>query len=150
MATSGIILFALHHQAQRTINRQFENKSVKKSYIALVEGRVRSRWSEISLPMGPAEEKTRHTVKYQNSKPSHTVIERLSASDHVSRLRLFPITGRSHQLRVHCQYLGHAIIGDPFYGNQSLSNRLYLHAETIALIHPATDRPLAFQAPCPF
>jgi len=151
MATSGVILFALHHQAQRTINKQFEDKTVKKTYIALVEGKVHCKWGEVFAPMSPCPEvKTRHRITFQQGKRSHTVFERLSASDSGSRLRLHPITGRSHQLRVHCHYLGHPIAGDAFYGNPQISNRLMLHAETIAFTHPTTNRSIYLQSPCPF
>lgn len=151
MATSGLILFALNHPAQKNINRQFEHKTVRKSYCAIVEGQVRSRFGEISAPLAASTlRKTRHDVNWPTGKVSHTHYECIAQSNRVSRLRLTPVTGRSHQLRVHCLYLGHPIVGDAFYGDEFSANRLMLHAETLGFMHPYSSEPIQLLSPCPF
>ncbi len=151
MATSGLILFALHYEAQKRISQQFEHKTLQKRYVALVNGRIEAKHGEWVLPLAPSlSEKTRHCVDWVRGKHAHTRFEVTARSDRYSRLRLYPVTGRSHQLRVHCLFAGHPIIGDPFYGCEAESNRLMLHAETIVFKHPISARRMVLTSPSPF
>lgn len=160
MATSGLILFALNYPAQKAISQQFERKTLHKTYCALVHGRIHSRFGEIEAPLGPDySRKTRHHVSWPNGKAASTRYVCLHSSERASRIRLYPLTGRSHQLRVHCQFIGHPIIGDVFYGlgpqeqyenPNSGANRLMLHAESITLAHPESGEPLTLICPTPF
>ena len=151
MATSGLILFALSYDAQRAISRQFELKIVHKTYVALVHGKVAANIIDISLPLAAHPSlKTRHTVAFNHGKSAQTVMQKLAASDQYSRVLLHPLTGRSHQLRVHCSHIGHPIVGDPFYGDGNEANRLMLHAQSIRLQHPVTCAELTLNSPCPF
>lgn len=151
MATSGLILFALSYDAQRALSRQFELKTVHKSYIALVHGKVAARHMDINLPLAPHPTlKTRHMVAFNHGKTAQTLLHSLASGDHYSRVILHPLTGRSHQLRVHCSHIGHPIVGDPFYGSGSEANRMMLHAQEICLQHPVTGEKLTLTSPCPF
>lgn len=151
MATSGLILFALNHPSQKAINLQFERKTVRKTYVALVKGYVNASSGDLALPLAPSlTQKTRHCVNWSQGKKAHTFFTRLAASQSCSRLLLHPVTGRSHQLRVHCQYIGHPIIGDPFYGDEHEANRLMLHAQSIEFQHPISNQPILLTSPSPF
>ncbi len=137
MATSGIIIFALNHGAQKHLGHQFERRQVKKRYFARVEGKVRMHRGEINAPLiCDWERRPRQKIDWFAGKPSHTYFELRSQTGTHSDLILFPITGRSHQLRVHCQFIGHPIIGDQLYNPNSKSQRMLLHAEYIRFVHP--------------
>lgn len=151
MATSGIIIYALNHAAQKHISKQFETRQVKKQYAAIVHGKIDVSSGEIALPLiCDWPNRPRQKVNWLCGKSAHTYFEVLTASHNVTHLRLFPTTGRSHQLRVHCQSIGHPIVGDPLYAQPALAHRLMLHAEHIELHHPRTQQALAVQCPAPF
>ncbi|MDJ0613226.1 MAG: RluA family pseudouridine synthase [Rhizobiaceae bacterium] len=150
--TSGIFLMALNAEAHRRLGIQFEKRSTSKTYKAIVSGVV--------LEDEGAIEQALRTDWYNRPKQMvdnclgreaitrWQVLERHSAS---TRMELRPITGRSHQLRVHMQWLGYPIMGDEFYVNdQNEAPRLMLHAETLEIFHPATNERLEFVDPCPF
>lgn len=155
--TSGILVFALNKPAQSEISRQFQQRKTEKNYQAIVEGRLESE-GEVNIPV--CYDPTRpplHIVDASFAKPALTEFKVLDYffidGQPVSRVALTPITGRSHQLRVHMQYLGHPIIGDTLYATaqgQSLSPRLCLHASELALKHPMTGESLKFVCPTPF
>ncbi|MEO7151405.1 MAG: RluA family pseudouridine synthase [Burkholderiaceae bacterium] len=155
MATSGLMLLARGADAQRTLNRQFAQRTVAKTYIALVAGQLAPQ-GEIALPLAadwPARPKQK--VDPVHGKPSLThwrVLDHDPARD-VSRLELTPVTGRSHQLRVHLQALGHPILGDTLYAPpevQALAPRLMLHASRLGVLHPVSMLPLRFESAAPF
>lgn len=151
MATSGIIIYALNHAAQKHISKQFETRQVKKRYAAIVHGRIDVSSGEISMPLiCDWPNRPRQKVDWLNGKKAHTYFEVLKANHDVTHLRLFPTTGRSHQLRVHCQSIGHAIVGDQLYAPLEPAQRLMLHAEYIEFHHPRTHSALAIQCPAPF
>ena len=166
MATSGLVLMARGIEAQRALNLAFEKRRVHKRYTAVVCGVLRSDpshpmsdgdWHTIDLPLLlDWQNRPRSIVHHAQGKPSLTrwrlaVSEPADPPD-ATRLSLEPVTGRSHQLRVHLQAIGHPIVGDPLYGAASPEpgQRLLLHAEGIQFPHPATGEAMAFVAPCPF
>lgn len=161
MATSGIIVMALNKAAQRDINQQFANRQTEKSYIAKVYGRVEQDSGTIDLPLiCDWPNRPKQMVCYENGKPAKThyqVIKRYtqknSERDTYTKVLLIPVTGRSHQLRVHMLSLGHPILGDRLYANEhalSMATRLQLHAETLVLTHPTSKDKVTFHSPCPF
>lgn len=152
--TSGIVLMALTKKAHSVIGRQFEARTTRKSYIAVVTGHVVDDEGLIDLPLGSdVDNKPRHRIDHDNGKPSQTkwrVIERLA--DNSTRLQLFPLTGRTHQLRVHLKAIGHTILGDALYADDAVrfaAPRLMLHAEMLGFVHP-NGQDMTFTAPCPF
>lgn len=156
MATSGLILMARSELMQSQLGKLFEQRQIEKTYIALVAGRLDKAAGEIDLPLiTDWPNRPRQMVDHTNGKPALTRFRRLNydAALDVSRVELKPQTGRSHQLRVHMQALGHPILGDPLYAPlpvQEKSPRLALHAETLAFLHPATQAALTLHRPAPF
>lgn len=154
MATSGLIVMARGAEAHRTLSIAFAERWVEKRYVAVVAGQVAADAGEVDLPLiCDWPNRPRQMVDHEVGKPSLTryrVIERLSDR---TRVALEPVTGRSHQLRVHMMALGHPILGDEFYAPESvrtLSPRLCLHAEYLAFPHPADGRRVELQAPAEF
>lgn len=154
MATSGIVIMALTANSQRELNRQFQQRSTKKHYIACVAGSVEPDAGTIDLPLiCDWPNRPKQMVNYQYGKDSLTHYQVLKRSSNNSRVKLTPITGRSHQLRVHMQWLGHPILGDKFYADRDAYNaadRLLLHAEALAFHHPVTAKEMQLFCPCPF
>lgn len=151
MDTSGVVLFARSPEAQRNLSMQFEQREVEKSYVALVEGIVEQDEGMIDYPMRKDMEHRlppRHLIDCVRGKPAVTEWEMLERRENTTRLALFPKTGRSHQLRVHMQAIGHPIVGDPIYGHPA--ERLMLHAQTLEFQHPIGRIPLAIESPVPF
>jgi tRNA pseudouridine32 synthase/23S rRNA pseudouridine746 synthase len=148
-ATSGLIAFARGPDAQRTLNAHFERRRVHKRYVAVVEGEVAGEAGEIALALRVDwPNRPRQVVDPVAGKPSLTRWRVLARADGLTRLALEPVTGRSHQLRVHLMALGHPIVGDDLYGRPG--GRLLLHAEHLALPHPYDGRPVAFDSHPPF
>lgn len=154
MATSGIVVMALTADSQRDLNRQFQLRQTQKHYIARVAGQVKAEQGSIDLPLiCDWPNRPKQKVCYQYGKASLTHYKLLQRDSNSCRLKLVPVTGRSHQLRVHLQWLGHAILGDKFYADdtgRSAASRLQLHAEQLTLQHPQTKQTLNFVCPCPF
>lgn len=146
MATSGLVIFALHHPAQKQLGKLFERRQVDKRYTAVVDGRLNSHMGEIACPlMGDWENRPKQKVDWLHGKPSLTGFRLLEQHQRSARLELTPYTGRSHQLRVHMLQLGHPILGDELYGsgkNVHATSRLLLHATELRFNHPVTDKPL--------
>lgn len=151
MATSGLILFALNHASQAALGRQFEKRQVAKSYSALVQGQIQDQCGEIVLPLlCDWPNRPRQKVDWHLGKQAHTWFEVVERCSDYSQVRLYPLTGRSHQLRVHCQQLGHPILGDTLYGDPSSAERLMLHADAIGFVHPRSQTPIQISCPAPF
>lgn len=154
MDTSGLMVVALGLEAQRQLSRQFEKKTVEKTYIALVEGKVKEKTGSVDLPLRcDWPNRPLQMVDPVEGKKALTHWHVLSQEEEKTRLQLTPVTGRSHQLRVHCAAIGHAILGDRFYGSpegQVKEKRLCLHAQTLKFSHPITGQSLSFDSPCPF
>ena len=151
--TSGVMVFALTAHAQRSMSMQFEARSTKKIYVACVAGEFKESEGEIDLPLiVDWPNRPKQMVCHETGKPAVTVFKRMSVTDDQSRLRLFPKTGRSHQLRVHMLALGHPILGDPFYaeGEARDFERLMLHSEELRLRHPDGGEGMRFRAKAPF
>ena len=160
MATSGLCVLARGPDVQRRLSMAFAAREVHKQYVAVVQGLLRGlpggAWSTIDLPLIPDwPNRPLSKVDREHGKPSETRWRVLAHDDAAgtTRLELEPVTGRSHQLRLHLQAIGHPILGDALYAPppvQALAPRLLLHATAITLPHPATGEPLSLQSPAPF
>ncbi|WP_300517972.1 RluA family pseudouridine synthase [Aliiroseovarius sp.] len=151
--TSGVMVFAMTPHAQRHLGLQFEKRQVKKVYVARVYGEVEAGEGTVDLPLiVDWPNRPRQHVDHENGKPAVTDWKVAKRGVGETRMRLFPQTGRSHQLRVHMKELGHPILGDPFYatGPALEAPRLMLHAESLRLRHPDGGRGMTFKAKCPF
>lgn len=151
--TSGVVLMSLNRKAHAKIAAQFENRTTEKSYISVVWGNVTEDEGLIDLPLAiDPDNKPRHRVNHDNGKPAQTRWQVLARGENTTRLRLFPLTGRTHQLRVHMKAIGHVMLGDEFYADGEAlraADRLLLHAEELAFCHP-DGRSVKFTIPCPF
>ena len=149
--TSGILLLAKNEVAYQDIAQQFAQRQVKKIYEAIINGIVEQPEGTIALPLwGNPQYRPRQEVNYQQGKPSISHYRVLATQGTTTRLEFTPVTGRTHQLRVHALVgLGFAIKGDQLYGNGS-DDRLYLHAREIVFTHPSTKKPLVLQTKTPF
>jgi len=151
--TSGVIVFALTRQAQAHLGRQFEDRRTRKRYVALVSGHPEEKMGLIDLPLiVDWPNRPRQKVCHETGRPAQTDWRVLRHEGENARVRLTPITGRSHQLRVHMQALGHPILGDTLYASGAAAAwpRLMLHAEELRLTHPANGRKMTLRAPVPF
>jgi len=154
MATSGLIVMARGAQAQRTLSDAFANRQVHKRYEAMVHGTVEApagtEWRTIDLPIGVDwPNRPRRKIDLQTGKASQTRVQLLhvDAQRQVSHVLLEPLTGRTHQLRLHLQAIGHPILGDALYAPPAvvdMAPRLLLHARDLAFAHPVSGRPLQF------
>jgi len=137
--TSGVMVFALTPHAQRHLGLQFEKRQIKKAYVARVEGVMAEKTGTVDLPLiVDWPNRPRQMVDHENGKPAVTDWRVLKSNEDETRVRLFPKTGRSHQLRVHMLAIGHPILGDPFYASGAAldHSRLMLHSESIRFRHP--------------
>ena len=153
MDTSGVMVFARSPAAQRHLGLQFERRHVKKTYVARVWGEVADKEGHVDLPLiVDWPNRPLQHVNFETGKPAQTDWTRLKVEDGTTRMRLFPKTGRSHQLRVHMLEIGHPILGDPFYATGPARDfpRLMLHAEVLKLRHPDGGRGVSFRAKVPF
>ncbi len=142
-ATSGLVLIPLGYEPQKHLARQFEQRQVHKRYIAVVGGRLAPDTGEVDLPLiCDWPNRPRQKVDYTEGKSALTRFRVVSRAADCTRVELEPVTGRSHQLRVHMQALGHPILGDNLYASDAYlaaSERLLLHATSIAFTHPGTE-----------
>lgn len=156
MATSGLFVMGRGLHMQRVLGRAFAERAVDKRYEAIVAGHVGAPGDEglIELPLAADwPNRPLQKVDAQQGRPSTTRWRVLAAHGDATRLALEPVTGRTHQLRVHLQAIGHPIVGDPLYadaGVRERADRLLLHACALRLPHPATGEPLAFDSAAPF
>ncbi|AHM03211.1 Ribosomal large subunit pseudouridine synthase A [Roseibacterium elongatum DSM 19469] len=153
MDTSGVMVFARSPAAQRHLGLQFERRHVKKTYHARVWGAVAEKTGTVDLPLiVDWPNRPKQHVDFENGKPAKTDWRVVRHEDGTTRIRLFPLTGRSHQLRVHMKELGHPILGDPFYAEGPARDfpRLMLHAESLKLRHPEGGVGMLFRAAVPF
>lgn len=161
MATSGLVVMARGIEAQRTLSLAFEERRVHKRYTAVVAGELSNPqadngWNTISLPlMADWPNRPLQKVDHDQGKPSTTRwrIAPGNTAPGTTRLELEPVTGRTHQLRVHLQALGHPMVGDALYAaphQQAMADRLLLHAHWLSLPHPLHGQTLEFHSPCPF
>lgn len=155
MATSGVLVVALTKAAERELKRQFREREPEKSYVARIWGHPQQDEGLVDLPLiCDWPNRPMQKVCFETGKSAQTqylVLER--AADNTTRIQLKPITGRSHQLRVHMQALGHPILGDRFYAHEAalaLASRLQLHAEWLTITHPAFGNKMTFRQPADF
>ncbi|TCB51533.1 RluA family pseudouridine synthase [Acinetobacter sp. ANC 4779] len=155
--TSGILVFGLTKWGQKTISRQFQERQTEKTYQAVVAGHLEGEGTVDVPVIYDPEHPPLHIAAPDHNKPALThwqAIEHFEIQGQaVTRVKLTPITGRSHQLRVHMQYLGHPIVGDTLYTTpeqQQLIPRLCLHAEHLSFYHPQTEERVEFYYPVPF
>ncbi len=155
MSTSGLLVLARGEAMQSEINRLFRERAVDKRYLAVVDGELAETAGEIDLPLiCDWPNRPRQKVDHDIGKRSLTRFTRLEVDpvQHTTRVALEPVTGRSHQLRVHMAALGHPILGDELYGGpaEHKAPRLLLHAMDLAFVHPLSGEALAFHCPPDF
>lgn len=148
--TSGLMTVALHKEALKRIQRQFQDRAVDKEYVAVVYGIVEADSGEVNLPLRcDWPNRPKQMVCYEHGKNALTKYEVIARDQGAltTRLRLIPITGRSHQLRVHTMEIGHPILGCDLYAHEQAlqaSDRLLLHARYLKFHHPMTGHVLEF------
>jgi len=152
MSTSGLLMIALNKRVHKALQKQFIERSVEKRYVALVAGNIAAESGTIELPLVlDFDDKPRQMVCYKTGKPSLTTWQVLERKNNTTRLQLYPKTGRTHQLRVHCAHhlgLNTPIVGDTHYGEKA--ERLHLHAEYLAFTHPISHERLEFEVAADF
>jgi len=157
MDTSGLLVLGLTSDAQRLLSGQFEKRQVDKAYVAVVAGRLGAERGEIDLPIRPdIERRPLQIVDHEHGRPSSTRWRLVALDAERSRVELEPVTGRTHQLRVHMAEIGHPLVGDPVYGPRRKAPapladfpRQALHAWRLALVHPATGNAMEWEAKLP-
>ena len=151
-ATSGLMVAAKTMDCHKSLHQQFERREVDKRYVAIVDGLINHHSGVVELPLRvDLDDRPRQMVCYQHGKSAKTRYCVLSSTHSQSRLHLFPVTGRTHQLRVHLAHtdgLNTPIAGDELYGNAA--ERLQLHAEQISFWHPVSGERVNFKSPAPF
>ncbi|MGW9998465.1 tRNA pseudouridine32 synthase / 23S rRNA pseudouridine746 synthase [Pantoea piersonii] len=155
MATSGVIAVALTKAAERELKRQFREREPSKRYVARVWGHPAAEKGVVDLPLiCDWPNRPKQKVCFETGKAAQTEYEVLEyLADNSARVALKPITGRSHQLRVHMLALGHPILGDGFYAHpeaKARAPRLLLHAESLTITHPAFGNSMTFRQPADF
>jgi tRNA pseudouridine32 synthase/23S rRNA pseudouridine746 synthase len=158
--TSGLLLMARGIEAQRRLSKLFEIRQVKKRYVSVVAGQPSQSqaavapdedgWRTIDGPILLDWERRPLHIIHPDGKASRSRWRALQTSDSASLIELEPVTGRTHQLRVHLQSIGHPMLGDSLYATpeiKALSPRLLLHAQELAFVHPFTEQAMAFKAP---
>lgn len=142
MSTSGILLLAKTEKAHKKLQSLFIQRNIQKRYVALLEGVLNEESGSIDLPLRvDLDHRPHQLVCYEYGKPSKTNWKRIEIKNNQTRVHFFPITGRTHQLRVHAAHqlgLNMPIVGDDLYGKRA--NRLHLHAEEVSFIHPFTQK----------
>lgn len=152
--TSGVLLLATNPDAYRHLQAQFQTRHVHKVYEAVLAGIVTADQGTIDLPLwGNPSDRPRQCVDHDHGKPSITHYRVLERTQDQTRIEFVPLTGRTHQLRVHAaapQGLGIPIVGDRLYGNGTSTSRLHLHARELEVCHPLTEKALRLYAKTPF
>ncbi|WP_054688158.1 bifunctional tRNA pseudouridine(32) synthase/23S rRNA pseudouridine(746) synthase RluA [Pantoea stewartii] len=155
MATSGVIVVALTKAAERELKRQFREREPAKTYFAQVWGHPAEEKGLVDLPLiCDWPNRPKQKVCFETGKSAQTEYQVVEyRDDNSARVTLKPITGRSHQLRVHMLALGHPILGDGFYAHpeaRAMASRLLLHAESLTIKHPAFGSAMTFKQPADF
>jgi 23S rRNA pseudouridine1911/1915/1917 synthase len=145
--TSGVILVAKNDDAHNALARQLKERTVEKTYLALVEGTPKPPEGIIDAPILRDPRNRQRMAVIEGGRDSVTAYKVIERYEGYSLVEARPKTGRTHQIRVHFQAIGHSIVGDKFYGKPSkLVGRQFLHASSIALAHPRTGEPVGFSA----
>lgn len=151
MSTSGLIVFARGSAMQSRLSQMFRERAVEKRYVAVVAGRLASASGEVNLPIAADwPNRPLRVIDELLGKPSLTRYRVLAQGSDDCHIELEPVTGRTHQLRVHMAAIGHPILGDALYGNEASAPRLLLHASRLAFAHPLSGVALQFASSPPF
>ncbi|GIU29756.1 RluA family pseudouridine synthase [Shewanella sp. MBTL60-007] len=148
-ATSGIMVFARNKKAESSLKTQFQNRLTQKTYIAEVDGVLKQQNGVIELPIGADKLNPPKQMVIESGKTAITHYKVLEQKPHSSLVELKPVTGRTHQLRVHMLALGHTILGDDFYGDEQTlkaAKRLQLHAQELSFTHPYSGKTMHFKS----
>ncbi|RLQ19266.1 RluA family pseudouridine synthase [Vibrio sp. SBT000027] len=152
MSTSGLLILALTAESNKHIQKQFIDRTVEKRYTALLDGEIDGKSGDISLPLrGDITDRPRQLVCHEHGRNADTYWQAIGTHNGKTKVHLYPKTGRTHQLRVHCAHplgLGVPIRGDDLYGYKR--ERLHLHAGYLKLIHPTTGEWMEFEVPSEF
>jgi tRNA pseudouridine32 synthase/23S rRNA pseudouridine746 synthase len=147
MSTSGIMVFARGMQMQRHLSQMFSERKIDKYYVAVVEGKLEPEVGEVNLPIAADwQNRPSRKIDAATGKRSLTRFRFLNFIEGNSRVELQPITGRTHQLRLHMSAIGYPILGDALYGNATSSPRLMLHASSLKFVHPFSRQFLCFNS----
>ena len=153
-ATSGGMVLGLDADSHRELSRQFHDRETSKRYIAVVSGVLEQNEGAVELPLRcDWDNRPKQMVDHEQGKKALTRYRVLEQLDDRARVELTPVTGRSHQLRVHMQALGHPILGDRFYADPATlaqAGRLLLHALQLGFTHPVSGQSISIESPCPF
>ena len=152
MSTSGLMVIAKTKEVHKELQSQFINRTVKKRYVALLDGELKEEKGEISLPLRvDLDNRPRQVVCYEYGKNAQTIWKVIEKRDRKTLIHFYPITGRTHQLRMHAAHklgLNTPILGDDLYGVKA--NRLHLHAEYLQFTHPETRKVMKFRVTAEF
>ncbi|MBX3488848.1 RluA family pseudouridine synthase [Parvibaculum sp.] len=152
--TSGVVLMARNRPAQRHLGLQFERRMTRKTYVARVWGNVMGESGRVDAPIAcDWPNRPKQMIDTENGRPAQTEWQVMAHETMATRMMLRPLTGRSHQLRVHMAHLGHPVLGDNFYAHEEAlraAGRLQLHALELTILHPADGRFCTFRDACPF
>lgn len=147
--TSGVIIVARTEKSLKCLKDQFRQRSIEKTYRAVVEGDLEEETLKIDVPI----KRHPHNPILRSANPAGkeaiTEIKKEDSTSSISALWCYPRTGRTHQIRVHCQYIDHPIVGDDKYDQNCRDLRLILHSESIEFSHPITDNPIVIEADPP-
>lgn len=150
--TSGLILVAKSTRVCEELQAQFQARQVHKTYIALVEGVPSASHGLIDAPIGRDPRQRKRMMVTPQGRPAQTHYRIAETYGEYALLEVHPLTGRTHQVRVHLAFIGHPVVGDPVYGRRKQRlpcSRQFLHALRLEFIHPVTGQPLDFTAPLP-
>ncbi|GAA6134507.1 RluA family pseudouridine synthase [Oceaniserpentilla sp. 4NH20-0058] len=150
--TSGIMLVALSKEMVRCLNQQFSNREVAKTYTAKLWGRVEQDYGVIDLPIAKGVF-PRQQICMESGKSAVSEYQVLARYENATKVLFTPLTGRTHQLRIHSFAIGHPILGCDLYGTQASldsASRLLLHASALSFTHPTTGKPFLIESPCLF
>jgi tRNA pseudouridine32 synthase/23S rRNA pseudouridine746 synthase len=151
MSTSGLMVFARGADMQRRLSLMFQERTVEKRYVAVVAGKLKPKSGEVNLPIVVDwPNRPLQKIDAELGKPSLTRYRVVGLEAGNSRVELEPVTGRTHQLRLHMASIGYPILGDALYGSEASAPRLMLHATTLDLVHPLSGAPLQFVSSAPF
>jgi tRNA pseudouridine32 synthase/23S rRNA pseudouridine746 synthase len=147
-STSGLMVIARNPESHRELSRQFQYRETEKTYIAKVYGHLEEESGEVNAPLRcDLERRPLQIIDHQHGKAAQTFWRILEWYENSCSLELIPVTGRTHQIRVHMQALGHPILGDELYGHVAafaLADRLFLHARKLTITHPTDNNRLTF------